>query len=41
VQPEPPGESLRVLLVEDDEDDYVLARELFADFRGNAFRSSG
>jgi DNA-binding response OmpR family regulator len=29
-----PGEPLKVLLVEDDEDDYFLARELFAEFQG-------
>ncbi|HYV32985.1 MAG TPA: response regulator, partial [Candidatus Binatia bacterium] len=30
----PSAEPLKVLLVEDDEDDYILARELFAEFRG-------
>ena len=30
----PPEEPLRVLLVEDDEDDYILTRDLSAEFRG-------
>ena len=29
-----PEETLRVLLVEDDEDDYILARDLFGEFTG-------
>lgn len=29
-----PGEPLKVLLVEDDEDDYFLAKELFSEFKG-------
>ena len=29
-----PVEPLRVLLIEDDEDDYILARELFSEFKG-------
>ena len=29
-----PNPTLRVLLVEDDEDDYIIARDLFAEFRG-------
>jgi DNA-binding NtrC family response regulator len=29
-----PGEPLKVLLVEDDEDDYFLAKELFSEFNG-------
>src|SRR5258706_480251 len=29
-----PGESLKVLLVEDDEDDYILARGLFREIKG-------
>jgi two-component system cell cycle sensor histidine kinase/response regulator CckA len=28
---------IRVLLVEDDEDDYIIARDLFAEIRGNRF----
>ncbi len=31
-------ESVRVLLVEDDEDDYVLTRGLFAQMKGNRFQ---
>jgi PAS domain S-box-containing protein len=34
VEKSAPGEVLRVLLVEDDEDDFVLARELFKEFVG-------
>jgi PAS domain S-box-containing protein len=34
VQTDHPGESVRVLLVEDDEDDYFLAKELFSEFKG-------
>jgi len=30
--PPPSEEMLRVLLVEDDEDDYILARDLFGEF---------
>ena len=30
----PTGDPLKVLLVEDDEDDYILARELFSEFQG-------
>jgi len=30
----PSGEPIKVLLVEDDEDDYVLASDLFSEFRG-------
>jgi len=33
-----PNEPLKVLLVEDDEDDYILARELFSEFRGERVR---
>jgi len=36
VRTAPIEERLRVLLVEDDEDDYILARELFAEFRGRS-----
>ncbi|HEV2391890.1 MAG TPA: response regulator [Verrucomicrobiae bacterium] len=32
-----PGETIRVLLVEDDEDDYILARELFSEIPGQRF----
>ena len=32
------GSPTRVLLVEDDEDDYLLTRELLADFSGTQFR---
>lgn len=32
-----PGERVRVLLVEDDEDDYVLTRELLSEVRGARF----
>jgi PAS domain S-box-containing protein len=34
VQKDYPGEPLKVLLVEDDEDDYFLAKELFSEFKG-------
>jgi two-component system, cell cycle sensor histidine kinase and response regulator CckA len=31
------SEVIKVLLVEDDEDDYIIARDLFAEIRGNQF----
>ena len=34
MDPVPPVEPLKVLLVEDDEDDYILAKELFSEFQG-------
>jgi two-component system cell cycle sensor histidine kinase/response regulator CckA len=34
VEAVPPVEPLKVLLVEDDEDDYILAKELFSEFQG-------
>jgi PAS domain S-box-containing protein len=34
VQIAPPGECLKVLLVEDDEDDFILTRDLFSEFGG-------
>ncbi|MFM1769266.1 MAG: hypothetical protein RJA22_1795 [Verrucomicrobiota bacterium] len=36
--PVPPGQPLRVLLVEDDEDDFILAKELFSEIRGHRFQ---
>jgi response regulator RpfG family c-di-GMP phosphodiesterase len=31
------GELVKVLLIEDDEDDFIIARELFAEIRGTRF----
>src|SRR5260370_11835092 len=38
MQAAPKTEDLKVLLVEDDEDDYILTRTLFAEIKGQRFQ---